>query len=261
LIAVRVLQLTNQEDVPMRQLSDLISSEPAFSSEVLTIANSALYACRVPINSVLQAIAVLGTNSLKGLSLTVGVRAYLGNSVNHESLRAIWRHSLACALIANQLAAAGTRDKDAAYTAGILHDIGRLALAVISPKAYATLLETHTGPPASALEAEREWFGFDHCQAGRRLIADWKMPPYLTEVVTDHHSPREHHDTWQITDIIHVSCRMADTVGFAAFQGCELTPYADLLAALPAQERATFCPDGEVLAFDVSNKINALEFA
>jgi putative nucleotidyltransferase with HDIG domain len=261
LIAVRVLQLTNQEDVPMRQLSDLISSEPAFSSEVLTIANSALYARRVPINSVLQAIAILGTNTLKGLCITVGVRAYLGNSLNHESLRAIWRHSLACALIAKQLAAAGPMDKESAYTAGILHDIGRLALAVISPKEYATLLETYSGPPASALEAERQLFGFDHCEAGRHLIADWKMPPYFTEVVADHHSPRLHHDTWQMPDLIHVSCRMADTIGFAVFQGCELTPYADLLAALPDRERKTFCPDGEVLAFDVSSKINAAEFA
>jgi putative nucleotidyltransferase with HDIG domain len=209
----------------------------------------------------LQAIAVLGTNTLKGLCLTVGVRAYLGSSLNHESLRAIWRHSLACALIANQLAGAGSINKNSAYTAGILHDIGRLALAVISPKEYATLLETHSGPPASALEAERGLFGFDHCEAGRRLVADWKMPPDFTEVVADHHSAGVNHDTWQMPDLIRVSCRMADTVGFAVFQGCELTPYADLLAALPDRERSTFCPDSEVLAFEVSSKINAVEFA
>ena len=261
LIAIRVLQLTNQEDAPMRRLSDLICSDPAFSSEILTIANSALYASRVPIRSVLQAIAMLGTNSIKGLSLTVGVRAYMGKALNHESLRAIWRHSLACALIANQLAAPGTTDKDSAYTAGILHDIGRLALAVISPREYATLLETHSGSPASVLEAERKLFGFDHCEAGRHLIADWKMPPYLSEVVADHHSPRVHHDNWLMPDLIHVSCRMADAIGFAVFQGCELTPYADLLAALPDRERRSFCPDASVLAFDVSSRINAVEFS
>jgi hypothetical protein len=87
------------------------------------------------------------------------------------------------------------------------------------------------------------------------------MPSYFTEVVADHHSPRVNHDTWKMPDIINVSCRMADTVGFASFQGCELTPYADLLAALPDRERRTFCPDGEALAFDVSSKINAVEFA
>jgi HD-like signal output (HDOD) protein len=175
-IAVRILQLTNNEDVSMRQLGTLISSETAFSNEVLTIANSALYAGHFPITSVLQAIAVLGTNNLRGICLTVGVRAYLGESVNHQSMRAIWRHSLACALVADQLAKAGSLDQEAAYTAGILHDIGRLALAVISPKEYAALLETHKGSPVSALQAEHNLFGFDHCEAGRHLIADWRLP-------------------------------------------------------------------------------------
>jgi putative nucleotidyltransferase with HDIG domain len=245
----------------MRQLSALISSEPAFSSEVLTIANSALYAGRAPITSVLQAIAVLGTKSLKGLCLTVGVRAYLGDSLNHQSLRAIWRHSLACALVAHQLARAGSMNKDAAYTAGILHDIGRLVLAVISPKEYAALLETHSGSAGSALQAERELFGFDHCEAGRHLIADWKLPRDFETIVSDHHSPRQKDDPWHMPGLINVSCRMADSVGFSVFQGCEVTPYVDLLGELPDRERKTFCPDVDQLAFEVSSKINGAESA
>ena len=88
-IAIQVLQLTNNEDVSMRQLGDLISFGPSFSSEVLTIANSALYAPRVPVTSILQAIAVLGLNRLRGVCLTVGIRAYLGESLKRLSLRAI----------------------------------------------------------------------------------------------------------------------------------------------------------------------------
>ncbi len=258
-IAVRILQLTNNEDVSMRQLSALISSETAFSNEVLAIANSALYGGRFPVTSVLQAIAVLGTNNLKGICLTVGVRVYLGKSLNHQTLRAIWRHSLACALVANQLAMAGSMDKDAAYTAGIMHDIGRLGLAVIAPKAYAALLETHRGSPGSALQAERELFGFDHCEAGRRLIADWKLPAGFKAIVSDHHSPRQKAGPWNMPGLINVSCRMADTAGFTVFQGCEVIPYADLLDELPDRERKTFCPDLERLVFEVSSKINALE--
>jgi hypothetical protein len=59
--------------------------------------------------------------------------------------------------------------------------------------------------------------------------------------------------------LINVSCRMADSVGFAVFQGCELTPYADLLEELPDRERKTFCADVDVLAFEVSSKINGVE--
>jgi len=60
-------------------------------------------------------------------------------------------------------------------------------------------------------------------------------------------------------DLINVSCRMADSIGFAVFQGCELTPYADLLDELPERERKTFCADVDVLTFEVSSKINAIE--
>jgi HD-like signal output (HDOD) protein len=258
-VAVRILQLSDSETAPMRQLSALISSEPAFSSEVLTIANSALYASRSPITSVLQAIAMLGTKSLKGLCLTVGIRAYLGKSLNDLTLRAIWRHSLACALIARHLAEIGAMDGDAAYSAGIIHDVGRLALVVISPKAYAQLLEKHQGPASSILEAERTLFGFDHCEAGGHLVADWKLPSSFETVVSSHHCLRQKGDAWNMPDLINVSCRIADTIGFSVFRGCEVTPYQDLLEELPDRERKSFCPDQEKLTFEISTKINASE--
>jgi HD-like signal output (HDOD) protein len=258
-VAIRVLQMANNPDVSMRQLSDLISTDSAFSSEVLTIVNSPLYAIRSPINSVLHAIAVLGSNSLKGVCLTVGVRTYLGKSLQHDSLRAIWRHSLACGLIAQELAMAGSISNDAAYTAGVMHDIGRLALAVLRPREYAALIMMHTGSPGSMLERERDLFGFDHCEAGRHLIADWKLPAEFQAIVADHHSTRQKEGPWRLPDLIKVSCRMADTIGFSTFSGCEVTPYADLLDEMPERERETFRTSMETLAFEVSSKINTLE--
>jgi HD-like signal output (HDOD) protein len=91
-------------------------------------------------------------------------------------MRALWRHNLACALIADQLASVGFLDRDVAYTSGVMHDIGRLALAVIRPKEYSLLLGAHSGSQRASLNAERELFGWDHCEAGRQLIADWKLP-------------------------------------------------------------------------------------
>ena len=258
-IAIRVLQLANNPDSSIRKLSDLISTDPAFSSEVLTIVNSPLYAIRSPINSVLHAIALLGTDSLKGVCLTVGVRAYLGKSLQHESLRAIWRHSLACGLIAQELAMAGSMSKDAAYTAGVMHDIGRLALAVIRPKEYADLIMSHNGSPGSMLNCERDLFGFDHCEAGRHLIADWKLPPEFNAVVLEHHSPRRTDGAWDLTEMVKVSCSIAAAAGFPAFAGCEPVSYPDLLEQLPARERRLFYPFVEDLAEEVTSSIQAIE--
>jgi len=258
-VAVRVLQLANKENVQLHQLSDLISSDPAFAAEVLTIANSMLYAPRYPASSILQAIAVLGATHLQGVCLTVGVRTYLGRSMNNPAMRALWRHNLATALIAEQLASGGWLDKDIAYTAGVMHDIGRLALATIRPKEFTHLLETHIGSASSILQCESDLFGLDHCEAGRRLIADWKLPVDFDDVVYAHHTPREKDAPWDIAGLIQVSCRLADTAGFAAFPGCEATPYAELLEELPAREKWLFHSDVESLAFEIGQKVNAVD--
>jgi len=155
-VAVRVLQLASNENVQLHQLSELISSDPAFASEVLTIANSLLYAPRYPAGSILQAIAVMGANTLQGVCITVGVRSYMGRSMNQPAMKVLWRHNLASAIVAQRLASGGFIDKEAAYTCGVLHDIGRVALAVVRMKEYAHLLETHKGSASSILEKERE---------------------------------------------------------------------------------------------------------
>jgi len=260
-VAVRVLQLAANEDVPFHQLSELISSDPAFSSEVLTIANSLLYAPRFPVTSIQQAVAVLGANHLQGLCVTVGVRAYLGGALSRPSMRAVWRHNLACGLIAEQLAAAGFLDRDSAYTCGVIHDIGRLALAVLRPREYAVLLGMQSGPPAGILGDERELFGFDHCQAGRRLIADWKLPADFEAIVSEHHNHRQKDVSWGMEELIKISCRLADAAGFAAFPRCTVSPYAELLDELPDRERGRFHADQESLAIEIRGKIEALETA
>jgi len=258
-VALRVLQLANNENVQLHQLSELISADPAFASEVLTIANSLLYAPRFPASSVMQAIAVMGANNLQGLCMTVGVRGYMGKALNEPAMRAIWRHNLACALIADQLASVGFMNRDVAYTSGVIHDIGRLALAVIRPKEYSLPLGAHSGTPASILKAERELFGWDHCEAGRQLIDDWKLPSEFEAIVGDHHAPRAKDDPWDMPNLINVSCRMADTAGFAAFPGCEVTPFFELLEELPSRERKLFHATVEPLSFEISKKINAVE--
>jgi len=258
-VATRVLQLTNNETVHLHQLSELISSDAAFASEVLTIANSLVYAPRFPATTILHAIAVLGANHLQGMCLTVGVRSYLGKTLNHPSIRNVWRHNLACGMIAQQLASAGFMDRDTAYTSGILHDVGRLALAVIRPNEYATLLAKHQGTGDSILALETELFGCDHCQAGKHLITDWKLPPDFEPIVSEHHCARRMDGAWSMAELIKISCRLADTAGFPAFPGCTITPFAELTEELPARERRSFHSDLESLVAEVANKIETLE--
>jgi len=259
MVAMRVLQLVNKENVQLHQIAELISSDPAFASEVLTVANSPVYALRYPVNNIMQAVAVLGGDALQGMCITVGVRAYLGKSMSQPSMKTLWRHNLACALIAQYMATASGLDKDTAYTAGILHDIGRAALAVIQPKEYSVLLAQHRGTSESMLEEERALFGWDHCETGMELIKDWKLPAEFSAVIAHHHTDREPQAEWNLGEAIKVSCRMADATGFPAFSGCECVPFEDLLAEAPRATRERMNSDDAALAHEISTAIHHVE--
>jgi HD-like signal output (HDOD) protein len=257
--ALRALQLVNDENASMRHLSDLICADPALSCEVLIIANSALLAQRHHVTSIVQASVLLGTNTLKGVCLTVAVRAYLNGALRYPSLRAVWRHSLASALIAEQLAGAAAMDKGTAYTGGVVHEIGRFGLAVLRPMEYAALLEQHCGSAASILESERKLFGFDSHEAGEYLIAEWNLPAQFLSML---HSPdpvRHNGDPWQMHDVVQMSCHLADAAGFTEFPGCEVIPYAELLESIPVRERSLLNTDVTRLAFDIGSRIKAIE--
>lgn len=258
-VAVKVMQMARDENMQLHQLCDLLSSDPAFASEVLLVANSLLYAPRYPATSIVQAVAVLGANTLQGMCVAVGVRAYLGKTLTHPAMRTLWRHNLACAVVAQRIAQAGFLDKDTAFTAGILHDVGRMGLAVVQPAAYAALLDRHRGSAESMLEAEIALFGWDHCQTGHQLVGDWKLPKEFDAVVARHHEPRRTDGAWDDTELVKISCSMASAIGFAAFPGCETTPFADLLEMLPERERKAFPADAEAIKKDVTENIHTIE--
>jgi HD-like signal output (HDOD) protein len=254
-IALKVMKLSEREDVHMGRLANLIESDPAFSTEVLTVANGWTYARREPIASARQAVAVLGTRRLQGLCLTVGVRTFLGKSRQMPITRALWRHSVATGLIAEELARHSGMDPDIAYTAGLLHDIGRLGLMVAWPKAYAALLDSHCGSPASILEKETGLFGADHCALSNLLIRDWELPSTL--FAGHHHGPRL--QEWSLAELIKMSCRLADAAGMKAFPGCSIGAYAELLLDLPEACREHFPAEIELHRDKVNSKLEALE--
>lgn len=258
-VAVRVLQLTKNENVQLSELCEMVSSDPVFAGELLTLANSVLYSPRYPSGSIFQAIAVLGARTLQGMCITVGARAYLGRSMSQPAMRGLWQHDMACAIVARRLAVVGFYEGDTAYTTGMMHDLGRLAMAAIQPKEYAHLLGTHRGTPGSILEQERELFGCDHCEIGQELVADWNLPAEFDAIVAGHHKAKEHDSGWGMTELVKMSCRMADALGFPAFPGCEVTPYNVLLEELPERERLLFMVSREELASEVADGIHAVE--
>lgn len=260
IVAARVMQLLSNDTTGLKELADVIRADVAFASEILTLANSALFATRTEITTILQAAAVLGLNRVKGIAMTIGLRSYLTDSLRMPALLACWRHSLACAIACEDLAYACRMERDAAYLAGLLHDIGRLAISVVEPVAYAELIHEADEGPVDALSRERELFGLDHCQAGKWLAQQWKIPAHFAEVAERHHLPLQPGKI-DILAIVQLGCRLADILGFAAVRPARPVRFEEILDQLPQTALQRFDPDRDRLALKVATKINSIDIS
>jgi HD-like signal output (HDOD) protein len=286
-LAMRVLRLVSNPSTRLHEVHELIRADQAFSSELLRIANSPLYGIRTEITSTLQATMLLGFDRVKALVLTLGMKTYFGPFLQVPALRACWRHSLACAVLAEELAIAGFQqaysndrpgtnpegntaggqdcsspplDKDFAYTAGILHDVGRVALAMLYPQPYAEFLKSTEEEPCDHLRREQELFRIDHCQAGQALALAWKFPRELVEVMAQHHSPRQG-NTLSALSAVQIACMMAEAIGFGAGRSVNSPSYEELLRQLPECGRQHFCSHPEEFTLRIAGKIDALDSA
>jgi putative nucleotidyltransferase with HDIG domain len=261
-VAARLMRMLYNERVSFQEVSALVGADAALTAEVLRMANSPLTGAASQVNSLNQAMVLLGLERLNALVLTVSLCKFVAPAAKCKSLALCWRHNLATATVAEQLARKYRESADAAYTAGILHDVGRLALLVAEPVEYDRLLIA-TGQAADAftsaelMEAERREFGVDHCEAGRLVVARWGFPQEFGEYTSEHHQPKKGART--MTLLVHAACEIADMIGF---QVCGPTAEWNLEAIEPALPEGTAeALDAAELKWQIADRINALETA
>ena len=259
-VAARILELLSDDKAGLKELADIIRTDVAFSAEVLTLANCALFAVRTEIKTVLHATALLGLNRVKAIAMTVGLRSYLTDSIKMPALLACWRHSLACAILCEDLASATFMERDAAYLAGLLHDLGRLALSVVEPVKYSNLILEAEEHAIDVRMKEKELFGLDHCQAGKWMAEQWKLPKDFAEFAAHHHDPIMP-EKFDMMALLQLACRLADSVGFPAVKSIDPSGFKEYLAKLPLQVSQRFPHDREELALKVATKINSIDIS
>jgi putative nucleotidyltransferase with HDIG domain len=255
-IALKALNLMSGTDSSLLQLCNLIRSDPAFSTAVLRIANSPLVAFSKNVTSVLQASMLLGFRRLKSVVITVGLKAYLQNSAT-PLMQSCWRHSVACAMIAERSAKWSSFDKDFAYTAGILHDLGRVALATVMPQAYARVVERGADHAQDLLQSERELCGIDHCQAGGALVTAWNLPEAFVEITSRHHDPGM--PALGAASLVRPSCMLADALGFNVVPCRSPRSYPEIRAEFSEPARSRFPVDAQELVSEIANEIKVIE--
>ena len=243
-IVLRLLDLLARDNVEIRELVALISSDPAFSAQILQYANSPLFGFRSQIDSLQSALVVLGLRRVRALSMTVATANHMKGVLHIAELARCWRHMLACALLTEELARSCAAFEDRAYTAGLLHDVGRLGLLLAYPDRYAALLRNAGLNALELLDIEHRDLGIDHCEAGRALSEYWNLPPDFQIVAARHHDPQAGAEVDLLT-LVHLGCRLADSLGFWVVQPLQPCTPEEINASLPPLLAKRFRIDAE----------------
>lgn len=179
-------------DVDYNEIQRIIEKDPLLCGELLRSVNSAQFARREPLNTVKQAVAYLGTSKLRRLALSLTVTNLFGRARTgeHWSQLRFNLHSAAVGVLTQILAShLPTEHGDSAFVAGLLHDIGKFAIAANLRAQHRQIWDLHQVSLLPMIECEREVLGFDHAEVSGGLLARWDIPDYVCKVVYNHHAP------------------------------------------------------------------------
>jgi HD-like signal output (HDOD) protein/nitrogen-specific signal transduction histidine kinase len=190
-ILIKLIEHLQADDLGMPELAKLIATDPGMTSKILAVAHSSAYHRNARTGSGLeQSLVALGTDMIKTLVISESVFQTFNNfpHSNSTDLRAFWKHSLTAAVIARDLAKRmDYAQPEEAYLAGLLHNVGRLALLATAHKEYAFNFTARDDEELCAVE--QRTLQITHSEAGAWLIERWNLDSFLADSVLYHHEP------------------------------------------------------------------------
>jgi len=227
-IILKARDILSDPDSSLKDLAKVIEIDQALVAKVLTLANSAYYGVSGMVSSIQHASVLLGQKTL-GQMITISASSVLlnkklkGYGIAPDDM---WKHSLACAFAAKRIAEMYDGDLiDDAFTAGLLHDAGKIILDPYVIKRKDEFMQLDSPKKMPIFEAEKEIFGFDHAEIMSRACRLWRFPESQVTAIRYHHQPSCYADN-ELACIIHLADVLAKSAGFPAGQSAALDQIA-----------------------------------
>ncbi|HUN84094.1 MAG TPA: response regulator [Terracidiphilus sp.] len=187
------------ENTSLSQIESIIAKDPAMAAKTLQLANSAFIGARGQVSSLLQAVSLIGTETIRALALSVQVFLQIDhNPTAALELPPLWDHSVDVALLARHIARLQSQSEameEQCFTVGLLHDVGKAVLLSELPREYRYIVDHREKEPGALLALEAQFLGCTHAQIGAYLMSIWGLPAPLVVAVALHHRPAEDRNT------------------------------------------------------------------
>jgi putative nucleotidyltransferase with HDIG domain len=190
IIFVRLMQTLEHPNAALRDLSEILSSDPHLATQVLRVANSALYSHSKQVRSTNEAILRIGFSEVWAVASAVKAKELFHTASGEWSQLStfLWEHALATAMLAKHIAkkCGMHQEGENTFTAGLLHDLGKSVLHQVEPQ-YALLCQNGALFGNKLTLLETDFFGTHHARFGGELLRHWSLPDTLASLVEGHH--------------------------------------------------------------------------
>lgn len=212
----QLLPLLNQPDIDCSRVVEVITYDQSLTAAVIQTCNSAYFAGRSPVDDLQEAIQRLGFREVYQIVLAVSGARVLGPAQKGYGIAEgeLWKHSVCTAVAAQLMAEDKGDDTSLAFTAALMHDVGKLVLAGALEGIYAKVVEETERNQYSLLAAEKKLLGVQHAEVGGRLLARWKFPANLVSAVWFHHQPEAAKPHEKLASYVYLGNMVAHFMGY-----------------------------------------------
>jgi len=211
-IYFKVNELLEDRDSSVEDIGKIIATDPAISYKILTMVNSAYFGLPNEVFSISQAILLLGRFRIKQILIgTLLGDVFKDFNSEYFSLREFWLHSIRTAIIAEQMAIVSdySEEPETIFTAGLLHDVGRLILAAKMPEVLPVIDQNAIDRRISIVRSEIEIIGLSHTEIGATLMQKWGFPDLIWVSVSNHHRADYSGPFFQVTQLVCLANQLA----------------------------------------------------
>jgi putative nucleotidyltransferase with HDIG domain len=207
-VTMKLSQMLLDISTSAQEVAKVIQHDQSIVTKMLKLVNSAFFGFSNKVSSVQHALMLLGFNTVRNAVISIDVidALKLKEKIKGFDISTFWRHTIAVAVISRHLdKASGNHFREEVFTAGIIHDIGKVIMAHYFGDRFRDVLETMNHEHINFWEAEHRHFPMNHAEVGAQLAKRWHLPEHMRNVIGRHHTARNSNTSDNLVHIVHTA--------------------------------------------------------